>query len=104
MSKSTTRTQGELLSTQLGINESHNSNSSNEELLEKIPVENSPFVIVGQKNKGYNLMLGRQGMIEQILPTVDDVIKWMNENTWELAFRMVITIIEYQKLPTENEN
>lgn len=78
----------------LGIPKDHNYDS-NSELFEKHEVENSPFVIVGNKENGYQLMMGKQGLMEQLLPTVEDVTNWINERTWDLAFRMMIAIHEY---------
>lgn len=100
MSKSTTSETKGILATQLGTNPNPNS-KSNSEIFEKIPVENSPFVIIGTKEKGYMLMLGIQGLLEKRLPTVDDVINWMNTHTWDLAFRMAIAISEHSKKETE---
>lgn len=55
-------------------------------------VEGTPFTIVGNKEEGYMLVMGQYKLSEK-MDHPDDVLKWMETDTWRLNFNFVTTMI-----------
>ena len=55
-------------------------------------VEGTPFTIVGNKEEGYMLVMGQYKLSDK-MEHPDDVLKWMEKETWKLNFNFVTTII-----------
>lgn len=90
MSKSTKHKQKELLSTQLNVEETPNSNSS-EDLIERIQIKTTPFWIIGQKEKGYFLVMGKH-QISEIMETIEEVENYLTTYTWDITLKLCLII------------
>lgn len=63
-----------------------------EQLIEREKVEGTPFWIIGDKEKGYFLIMGKHKLTENLQsPTV--VRKYLDDNAYDIIFKMVLGLI-----------
>lgn len=77
-------------------NDHNNSNSNsdnNTELIERVQLLNTPFHVVGNKDTGYMLTLGRY-KITDIVPTRVEAIELLATEQWNIITRVVTTLHE----------
>lgn len=67
--------------------------SITEELVEKENIDGTPFAVIGSKEKGYFLILGRR-RITEVMKTKEEVLKYIDEQSWYLTTQLIIAIIE----------
>lgn len=101
MYESTNSKQRELLATQTTAENNHKENSP---LIERQQIENTPFWIIGNKETGYNLVMGKWKLTTQPHKTKNDLKKWMNKNHWNLTLTMIICATNDLHTITEEEN
>lgn len=96
-----TNTHKELLKLQTSAEENQN-NSNSTELLERERIENTPYTIIGNQEKGYFLAFGKYKVIEN-KPTKQEVRDELEKRKWFVMIDTVIClldIIEHNKLHT----
>lgn len=86
----------ELLHAQTNAENHHNTNFSSEELLERENIEGSPFVIIGNEQKGYFLTLGKWRLTDSF-KTKLDVILDLDKNKYTIILKMLICVINDNK-------
>lgn len=86
MQQSTQQKHTELLNTQLNAEENHNSTSS--KLIEREPMENTPFWIIGTNEEGYFAVLGKYQITEKF-PTKQAVRDHIDIFVWEIIMKIV---------------
>lgn len=86
------RAQSELLNTQ-GIAGDDQNKENSGELLERHEVPGSPFTIVGNKEQGYFLTMGKYRLTDAY-QDVDGVIWGLENEKWEIIFNLIITLIK----------
>jgi len=84
--------------TTTNVNERGKRNS----LWDEIPIENSPFKIIGNEEKGWCAVLGRHRLSET-KATAEQVKDWMEENVWTVIFNVVATMIQINEDSKESE-
>lgn len=99
MQQSTKRPAQELLNTQLNAGDNHKQDSG--KLIERIPIEKTPFWIVGNKEDGYRLIMGKYAITNKF-PSIIDAEEYLNENQWEIILTMVIVVTK--KMQEEENN
>ena len=65
-------------------------------------VEGTPFTIVGNKEEGYMLTMGQYKLSDK-MKHPDDVLKWMETDTWILNFNFVFTAITIYNNQNQNQ-
>lgn len=98
MSDTTPTPQGDILRTQLGVDEPHNSTYS--KLLEREPMEDTPFWIIGSEKEGYFATLGKYQLTEKF-PTKDGVQNHIDTKVWDIVMKVVGIVAS--ELITEHE-
>lgn len=91
----------ELLNTQLSVAENPN-NSVSTELIERYPVENTPFVIVGNPESGYFLSFGKYRLTEyydnpQLCKNA------MGNEIWNIMLNLMALFSEWSTVDTINK-
>lgn len=86
--------QRELLRSQTNAEEPTNLNSS-EELLEQNPIENTPFILVGNKEKGYFVAIGHYRLTPRT--TKEQALGLVEERDWNLLMAAMFTAVEVEK-------
>lgn len=81
MSNSITLKHAEQLNIQNNAEQNSNSNSS---LIEREPVEGTPFWIVGNSEKGYIGVLGKYQITEN-QTNKQEVLNYIDENMWKVV-------------------
>lgn len=72
--------------------------SKNTELIEKHQIENTPFWILGNKDDGYFLAMGKHRLCD-LQKTKEQVQDYYNQHQWELI--MQVAMIVFTDLYTE---
>lgn len=85
--------QKELLNGQNSVEETQNNSNSTETLIERIKVEGTPFWIIGEKGRGYFLIMGNTKITETRV-TIAEVKEDMIKEMYNIIFRMTGTIVE----------
>lgn len=91
MQHSTTTNQGDILNTQNTIENNHKLNSSTK-LVEKEQIKGSPFMMVGSKEEGYFIAMGKYKLSE-VKKTKRALLTWAEENHWNITATMITTLI-----------
>lgn len=86
MSSSTPTKQGDLLNTQSNADGTHNSTYS--KLIEREPMQNTPFWIIGTEEEGYFATLGKYQITEKF-PTKQAVKDHIDTQVWEIIMKIV---------------
>lgn len=73
------------------------------QLLETHPIENGPLMIVGNKEAGYFIALGRYRLTQPMETKIDCEI-WMDNNQWKLVVLLIATLLEAETRGKEQEN
>ncbi len=63
----------------------------NENLIEREPVQNTPFWIIGNKEEGYFLTMGKWRLTDK-LTTMDEVEAYLDEHSYEIVMKMIICL------------
>lgn len=92
MQKLTTPTQGELLHTQLNVDETHKQESSSK-LIEREQIPDTPFWIYGSEEKGYFLVMGNNKMSET-KETKEEAVELIIKEPFMLVLRMITAVFE----------
>lgn len=96
-----TNTHKELLNLQTSAEEKQNKEKSSE-LLERERIENTPYTIIGNQEKGYFLAFGKYKVIEN-KPTKQEVRDELEKRKWFVMMDTVVCIldmIEHNKIST----
>lgn len=96
--------QRELLASQLNANEPNNFPSG--QIVEREQIENTPFWIVGNKERGYFLAFGKFQMTEEV-PNKLDVILNLEKDRWNVLVKMIVCVTEmewFKAIVTNNEH
>lgn len=92
--------QQEILASQTNA-ENQDKPNSNSEILKRKKIQDTPFWIVGNDEQGYFLAMGIN-RISEILPTPEEVEKYLSKNMWDVITKIMIVMIkelpEYIKL------
>lgn len=80
----------------------NNKSNSNEELLEQIPVENTPFTVIRQE-KDYFVVMGKYRLTEKLETKEQALEAALDESWFRLMQIMRIMIEEYAKEKKELE-
>lgn len=85
----------ELLKSQMNAGENQNKENSSEDtqLIERENIKNTPFIVVGNEEKGYILTLGKFKLTEN-MPTKEEAIALLYTDKWHIILRMITTIHE----------
>lgn len=75
----------------MNVNEQDKEHSSSERLMEREQVKDSPFWIVGNKDEGYALVMGRYKLSEN-KETIAKVKAYLKTNMWEIIVGTIISI------------
>lgn len=72
--------------------------------LERDQLEGTPFWIVGNKENGYNLVMGKWRLNDKPFKTKNKLMDWMITDAWNLTVQMQICICEdMKKTPLTSE-
>lgn len=110
MSNETTKNQQQQPSTTNSANEDqYNSNSSkikikgadgqiheydtNEVIIQRTPIDDTDFEIVGNDELGYILTLGRFKLTEP-LQTKEQVVDYLNQNPWKITIALTYAVVK----------
>lgn len=85
--------QSELLNLQTNADVSQNKENSNSELVERHEIPNTPFHIVGNKEKGYFLTLGKY-KISDTYKTEEELFEDVDKQHWNITLRLITTVHE----------
>lgn len=58
-------------------------------LLEREPVDGTPFYIVGNPEIGYKLTWGKFTFTDEPLKTGEEVINWYEDNMWTIILHLI---------------
>ncbi|UIB81446.1 hypothetical protein [Flyfo microvirus Tbat2_116] len=64
-----------------------------EQLIERVKVANTPFTIVGNREKGYMLTLGVYKLTDYV-ETMEEVRELLVKDQWNITIRLVATLHE----------
>lgn len=84
------------------------SSNDNTEILEKHPIEGTPFWAIGNKDDGYHLVLGRYRLTQHPAENLEQLKEWMDNNTYHILLQMIIAVMNdrekqhYEKIPDTN--
>lgn len=98
----------ELLNTQLNAeNEPNNSNSNSEELQTRKQLEGTPFWIVGSKDQGFQIIMGKYSLLNKPAVT-EEAAEWeLDKDHWNIISKMMIitynTLEEFKKQDEQTE-
>lgn len=81
----------ELLNIQNSADEIHKQNSP---LIEREQIPNSPFWIIGDKENGYNLIMGKWKLTQEPIAEKEHVTLWIRQNRWNLILSMIICVTQ----------
>lgn len=90
--------QSQFIAADLNPNRADSSN-----LVENHTVDNTPFNIIGDKEHGYLLRIGRFRLSDRF-ETKEAVVQWMNDNEWTLITNLILTLITADKEFPQPEN
>lgn len=91
--------QQELLHIQTNAEET---NTDSKPLWDREQIENSPFWIVGNKEQGYNITMGRYKITHETLPTPLDARLWLEKNKWDVILTVALCAYTDMKYKTED--
>lgn len=100
--------QAELLSTQSNVEENQSKEPSSE-LIHREDVENTPFQVVGNDEKGWIITIGRFKLTEN-RPTKIEALQELQIRPWAITLRLITTLHEAimikigEELMQENNN
>jgi len=78
------------------------SNNSNSQLLDRKPLKNTPFELVGNQETGYFIALGRFRITEPA-PTKEEAKLKLSEERWNIITQMITTLTDAM-IKINNEN
>lgn len=91
-------TNTENLQRTLGIQENAGGNqpkqNSPSELLNRTPIDNTQFTIVGNYERGFAITFGRYKLTEFIYQNPDDAKKDLETNKWNIIVYLISTMIQ----------
>lgn len=93
MSQETLSQNGEQEKSLTNAEENQNKVNSGEELIERHPIEGTPFMVVGNKDNGYFIAMGRF-RISETAGTLQKAAEMLITNQWEIIGNMIITMWE----------
>lgn len=64
-----------------------------EQLISREKIENTPFEIVGNRDSGYFLCMGKFRYTE-FMQSKEQVLDYFNGNIWDLIMKMIVSISE----------
>jgi len=67
--------------------------NSQSTLLEEAPILGTPFKAVKEEKGGWFAAMGMNKLTEEH-ETVDELLKWMEENHWELLVRVITMVVQ----------
>lgn len=76
--------------------ENQNKKPSLDELFERHKVANSPFEIVGNKERGFCMRMGKYKLTNQF-DTVAECLQYTETNLWDFITTLIFTMIEAHK-------
>lgn len=86
--------QKDILNIQTNAEENQNSkNYSNNEIIHREQIENSPLFIIGNNIEGYFLTFGKYRITER-KNTIVEIRKEIEEDKWNIIIRLISTMIE----------
>lgn len=100
----TSTKQRDILNTQSHVEEIHKQDST--KLIEREPIENTPFWIVGNTENGYILTMGKYKVTQKKFNSIKEAREELENNTWELMLTVIAIvtndIIEQNRPVTNN--
>lgn len=93
MSNSTTTKQKDILNTQSNADQTHKENSS-KPLIERIPIDNTPFTLIGDQEKGYFIAMGNYKITDQILKNEEEANLMLKDKIYEIILNMIVIVDE----------
>lgn len=88
--------EAELLNTQINAENDQNNENSSDQLVEKIKIEKTPFHVVGNKDHGYFIAIGRNRVSEK-RPTPEEAEELLVTDFWEILANLVVTFNDLMK-------
>lgn len=87
--------QTELLKSQTNAEETHNSESSqdNEPLIEREKIEGSPFWTLKTNNE-YIILFGKYKINDGSFKTKAEATKYLNKNHWDIMLRTIMIVVQ----------
>lgn len=76
--------------------EGENTHNSSSELLQKIPIQNTPFHAIGNKQDGYRIVFGRHALTEpfNIEPTQDELHNVLEFQKWDIFTTLILSVVD----------
>jgi protein-disulfide isomerase-like protein with CxxC motif len=93
--------QTELLTTQLNAEETK---ADSKTLYKREQIENSPFWIIGNKEKGYNITMGKYKITQEPLPSELDARIWLEEHKWDVTLTIALCAYTDMRYRSEDTN
>jgi hypothetical protein len=100
MSRSTTPEQPEQSNGTYSVNETPNKNST--ETIHRHRIENTPFDVIGNEERGYFLAFGKY-RITQPKPTIEETEKQLQENMWPIICDVMTIIATLESTKPEHK-
>lgn len=79
------------------------SKDGNTEIVEREPVEGTPFWLTGSEEKGYFLNMARW-RITPIVKTKEEVLKYAEENMYNVILTMILSVVGTEQAETKLDN
>lgn len=103
-SKTSTDTpNGSLLDTLTNVDKDQNKEQSTIKYQNE-PIEGTPFWIVGNNEEGFIITLGKYRVSKVKYDTVDDCYEALETDMWNIAFNMIVSIIEMDQERKQSPN
>lgn len=93
--KPITSKQKELLNTQLNAKETHKENYGNK-IIERIPVENTPFTALYVQEQGWFLALGIHRVTE-LCETKEQAVDMLRIKMWDIVGALALILIDFKE-------
>jgi hypothetical protein len=91
--------QNELLATQMNVAETP---TNSKPLFHKEQIENSPFWIIGNEEKGFNITMGKYKITQEPQSTPLDALIWLEENKWDVILTVALCAYTDMKYKAED--
>jgi hypothetical protein len=96
-------TQQELLNSLTNADENQNKENSSEQLVEREPIEGTPFYMMGNNEKGYSVVMANY-KLSPVQPTKEDVLRYMNDNLWNFTINVIHVCMELKDYVNQQKN
>lgn len=58
-------------------------------LVERIPIDNTPFIIIGNLELGFKVTFGKYSFNDEPFKTIEETLEWFDLNQWTVIIHLI---------------